>query len=383
MAVLAQTWTEQGAGSPLWSSTTRDSATHRAVSDLRRTRFIVPVQRRMASLGLATFLPAGKRLAMQAMESLTTRYSPAPAWLRETELLRELKQVAGNPQAVTIARIGTPGPYTKNTVLFMGVEGEPLAIAKVGTTDAAAALLCNEARWLTRLAGTPLALQVPRLIEMVERASACVLLESAGAGEPGSSRRPQPHHIQFLAQLQQVTDPLTGFDGSRMQRAMHDTFGSLHGKLSDDWRRRGEDTLQILEPALGGSQLPMVAAHRDFAGWNMLEAADRLFVFDWEFAREGYAPLYDLFHYHLMPIAVRKDVSVGQARSAVRSVMVEAEGLPDGTSKCAGAAAQMLAYLLDVCLFYLESNHGDDRGDMVVLRYGKLIDRFGDWSSPS
>ncbi len=383
MAVLAQTWTEQAAGSPLWSSTTRETATHRAISDLRRTRFIVPVQRKLASLGLATFLPAGKRLAMQAMESLTMRYSPAPAWLRETELLRELKEVAGNPQAVSIARIGTPGPYTKNTVFFMGEEGEPLAIAKVGTSDAAAALLCNEARWLARLAGTPLAVQVPRLIDFFERASACVLLEGAGAGEPGSSRRPQLHHLQFLAHLQQATAPHAGFCGSRMQAALHETFGALHGKLTDEWRRRAENALALVGQELDAAPLPMVAAHRDFAGWNMLESADRLFVFDWEFAREGYTPLYDLFHYHLMPVAVRKDVSVGQARSAVRSAVSEAGGLPEGASKCVAAPAQMLAYLLDVCLFYLESNNGDDRGDMVVLRYGKLIDRFAEWSSLS
>jgi hypothetical protein len=383
MAVLAQTWAEQGAGSPLWCLSTRDSASHRAVSDLRRTRFIVPVQRKLASLGLATFLPAGKRLAMQAMESLTMRSSPAPAWLRETELLHELKHVVGNPQAVTIARIGTPGPYTKNTVLFMGPEGEPLAIAKVGTTDAAAALLCNEARWLQRMAQTPLAVQVPGLLQITERASACVLLESAGVGEPGGGRRPQPEHIHFLAQLQQVAASRPAFDGSRMQSALHQGVASLHGKLSDPWRRRATDTLTVIERELGSAPVPMVAAHRDFAGWNMLETADRLLVFDWEFAREEYAPLYDLLHYHLMPIAVRKDVSVGRARSALRSVMAEAASLPEGALKCHGAAAQMLAYLLDVCLFYLESNDGDDRGDMVVLRYGKLIDRFGDWSSLS
>jgi hypothetical protein len=106
-------------------------------------------------------------------------------------------------------------------------------------------------------------------------------------------------------------------------------------------------------------------------------------VFDWEFARDGYVPLYDLYHYHLMPIAVRKHISMGQARCALRSVVHETEGLPGGADKRRHAAAQMLAYLLDVCLFYLESNNGDDHGDMVVLRYGKLIDRFGEWSSLS
>jgi hypothetical protein len=291
--------------------------------------------------------------------------------------------VAGNPQAVTIARIGTPGPYTKNTVLFMHPEGEPLAIAKVGSSEAAAALLCNEARWLKRLAQTPLAGQVPTLIDMVERADACVLVESAGVGEPGSSRRPQPGHIQFLAQLQQATDPALGFAGSAMQATLHETVAALSGKLSDEWQRRAEVALRQVDAQLGESGLPMVAAHRDFAGWNMLESGARLFVFDWEFAREGYVPLYDLYHYHLMPTAVRKDVSLGQVRSAIRNVVHEAEGLPDGAGKSQYAAAQMLAYLLDVCLFYLESNNGADQGDMVVLRYGKLIDRFGEWSTLS
>jgi hypothetical protein len=41
---------------------------------------------------------------------------------------------------------------------------------------------------------------------------------------------------------------------------------------------------------------------------------------------------------------------------------------------------QLLAYLLDVCLFYLESNNGNDTDDIVVYRFGELIDRFGEWS---
>ena len=51
-----------------------------------------------------------------------------------------------------------------------------------------------------------------------------------------------------------------------------------------------------------------------------------------------------------------------------------------GNEKIANAELQLLAYLLDVCLFYLESNNGKDTDDIVVYRFGELIDRFGEWS---
>ena len=88
-----------------------------------------------------------------------------------------------------------------------------------------------------------------------------------------------------------------------------------------------------------------------------------------------------LFPHLLMPLAVRREIQSAEAhRILVRTTSLARE-LNGGVEKVLAAPAQMLAYLLDVCLFYLESNNGNADGDLVVQRYGKLIDSFAEWSA--
>jgi hypothetical protein len=300
-------------------------------------------------------------------------------WLQETSLLRDIKQAVGEAVAGSIARIGTPGPYSKNTVLFLNVEGEPVGVAKVGTSVASGELLANEAQWLTRLATTALSAQVPRLIWTEHRAGTHILVQSAVSGDWGGNLLGQMQ-LRFLSQLQSIGEPFSGYRGSSMEGALNKSFAMLQNKLSSAWARRAKMGLRILEEKLPAAHLPMVVAHRDFAGWNTRQSGNAVFVFDWEYAREGYVPLYDLFHYMLMPAAVRKYVTSSQALNVVVDVVGYGRRLTWGGEKIANAELQLLAYLLDICLFYLESNNGNDTGDIVVHRFGELIDRFGEWS---
>jgi hypothetical protein len=380
MAISAPSFAETSVGSPLWLSATREEATHRAVSDLQRARFIIPLQRKLATAGLSSFLPPAKRIAIQALQSLPgMRSRERNGWLQETSLLRDIKQAAGDAVVGSIARIGTPGPYSKNTVLFLNIEGEPVAVAKVGTSVASGELLANEAQWLSRLAATPLSANVPRLIWTEHRAGAHILVQSAVSGDWGGHLLGQTQ-LRFLSQLQSVSETYRGYRGSPMESALNKTFSTLHNKLSPAWTLRAKLGLKILEEKLRAPRLPMVVAHRDFAGWNTRQSGNTVFVFDWEYAREGYVPLYDLFHYLLMPAAVRKYVTSSQALNVVADVVGYGRRLVWGNEKIANAELQLLAYLLDVCLFYLESNNGNDTDDIVVYRFGELIDRFGEWS---
>ena len=39
-------------------------------------------------------------------------------------------------------------------------------------------------------------------------------------------------------------------------------------------------------------------AHGDFTPWNMYVSENDLYIYDWELARNGFSPLFDLFHFH-------------------------------------------------------------------------------------
>jgi hypothetical protein len=49
-------------------------------------------------------------------------------------------------------------------------------------------------------------------------------------------------------------------------------------------------------------------------------------------------------------------------------------GLNGGPTKILAATAQLLAYMLDICLLYLESNDGNDAGAVIPNNYGLAID---------
>lgn len=48
---------------------------------------------------------------------------------------------------------------------------------------------------------------------------------------------------------------------------------------------------------LNGLPVPFGLYHGDFVPYNVRVLQDRLFVLDWEFAREKYPPFFDVFHF--------------------------------------------------------------------------------------
>src|SRR6267378_4317543 len=73
----------------------------------------------------------------------------------ESQLLKQIRAAVCMFDAAAAASIGTPGPYTKNCLLFIGPNGRYLAIAKVACSAPARRLLTNEERWLQTLSAEP------------------------------------------------------------------------------------------------------------------------------------------------------------------------------------------------------------------------------------
>ena len=46
-----------------------------------------------------------------------------------------------------------------------------------------------------------------------------------------------------------------------------------------------------------GEAIPVSVSHGDFTPWNMYCDDQRLYVYDWEMARNGIPMLFDLFHF--------------------------------------------------------------------------------------
>ncbi len=358
----------------------RSAATHIAYPHGGNVRFALPVSAGRGD-GAVGFLSTKRGRAALALRRLAGRLKPAPlGWLAALPKLREVAAFAGFDPNLSTVSAGTPRPYNKPTVLFTTGEGEPAAIAKIGKNEASRTLLRNEAGWLERWeqAGV-LTGHRPSKMKFGEAGGVLVLLQSVGLGPVLRLHAPlRQGHLEILSTVQRSSTGPVPFLGSDMHKAMHRRFTVYRDALEPVWRERLDRAFGILEAGLRGADVPMGPAHRDFVPWNMRRTKAGLFVFDWEFASDGCLPLYDLYHYVLMPHAVRGGLSVADARRAIGKVRGAAIRLPDGTAKAQEAALQLLAYLLDLCLVELEANEGRRTwraGDF----YGALIDRYDQW----
>ena len=367
---------EESAVSPLFFLTQPGQATHRACDDLRRVRFILPKSYRLASQTLSFFLPSLKATVLETkyrVPALNGKGSYA-----ESQLLQQIRAAVCMFDAAAAASIGTPGPYTKNCLLFIGPKGKYLAIAKVACTAPARRLLTNEERWLQTLSAEPkIRSLVPQLVHSAKLTSASAIFQRPGSGAfvAGPIRQA---HLQLLSSLQELNSERPDFQHSVMRENLRISLQSVAAKLSPHWLERAMETLHVLDERLQ-SPIPMVNAHRDFVPWNMRERDQGIYLFDWEYASEQYLPLYDLFHYMLMPMVLKNRITSAQIKRVLSDVKGLGSLLTHGKEKVAIPDAQLLAYLLDRSLLHLVSNDGKASGDQVVERYGELIDQYPQW----
>jgi hypothetical protein len=364
------------AGSPLFSLTAPEDATHRDCADLRRVRFILPKSYQLASQTLSFFLPSLKATVLETcyrLPGLTGNRSYA-----ESQLLQQIRAAGCMFDAAAAASIGTPGPYTKNCVLFIAPNGRYLAIAKVACSAPARKLLTNEARWLQALSSEPTMRPfIPQSFQRADLTSAVAIFQRPGIGAfvTGPIRQT---HLQLLSNLQELAGDHQEFHSSVMRENLRVSLESVAAKLSERWLERAMNALHVLDDRLQ-SPMPMVNAHRDFVPWNMRQREQGIFLFDWEYASEQYLPLYDLFHYIVMPMVLKNRISTSQIKRILGEVTELGLLLRRGKEKVSQPDVQLLAYLLDRALLHVVSNDGSTEGDRVVERYGELLDQYPQW----
>ncbi len=367
-------------GWPIVDLAQAQAGTHFVYPNTCKPCFVLPLDRHARKAGLSFFIPLPSRalLFLRWLYCLTN-YLYEVVHLAETKFTEAIKVPWNKGGVATVIKLGTPGPHAKNTVLFLDSQHVPLAIMKIGNTEMAAHLLKNEARWLEALSNNSHLLdRCPKLVETGQLDDGYIIVQSVGVGR-FSGYGLSDSHIEFLTIFQSGFLSRDTYKTSKMHKEMYARFSSLNARLSQAWIKRAQWALDTLEVQLGARHITMTAAHRDFTPWNTRLTPRGVFVFDWEYASEGYLPLYDLFHFLLLPIAVKNDISSEQIKIILKRVSKYGSMLGNGANKIEAAEFQLLAYLLDLSLMYLESRDGKDFGYVILNRYAKLIDSFDRW----
>jgi len=358
--------------SPLFTEVDTTHASHRLYPSIAHARLLLPQNKMNTKIGLQIFCNKQQRIKMAAHSIFSNKQ---PHYV-ENEDMQALKIAAGSPDAVSVVSLGTPGPYNKQTVLLLDKNHQPISITKVGTNKYTQSLLENESYWLKTINNIDnLSDLSPLLIQSGTIGSFYFLTQSVSAGT-SSSEKLTVNHINFLSLLQNIEEPVFSFAESKMCHLLIRRSQYLKGKMNNEWEQRTSHALTHITSVFHTNNIPMVATHRDFGPWNIKKTDKNIFVFDWEYASSGYIPLYDIFHFIVMPLALSKKLITKDIDYILSETEKFGLYLDNGSSKIQRSRTQLLAYLLDICLFYLESNNGKSKGDSVVNYYSLLIDKL-------
>jgi thiamine kinase-like enzyme len=279
-------------------------------------------------------------------------------------------------------QIGTSGPYQKASMLLMSERGDGLALAKVAMVPSADQMVAAEAGWLRRLQETrKLEGHVPRLLGEGKALNGRRYLVTTLAPSTRTTKAFTSAHARFLSILGHTRKDMMRFSASPCWEYLEETLDEITPDLACRDLKALKSALHDCQSALSGWSGPFVVAQGDFAPWNIRLHQQRIFVFDWEYAKAGANPLFDVFNYLLIQQAVSGSgmgirVLTTAMRRAQKIAPLLHAGMKWGPQEISALA---LAYLLEVLLCYSRSKRRIDRAHPVMQSYWRLVARRDEW----
>jgi hypothetical protein len=349
----------------------RFGASHLALGWKGRMRYAVPSDARAQMACWQLFQPGRMELPLRLMARLPRLFGAVSCV--EGKGLALIREAIGAQAGVSCCRAGAPGPWSKETILFLDAAQEPICIVKAGAGESVNQLLQNEAVWLRRLSDQPaLAVHVPALVAHRAGSDLSFVAQSVLPG-PTNFALGEPH-FAFLLKFQQATRQSIRYQDSHLYQNLHSRLRELDGMLTGAWTARINKAMQLLEESFNSRATPMVAAHNDFTPWNIRVQGGMARIFDWEYACDEQLPLFDPLHFALMPMVLARQPRHKLALRMQRTMQLCEERFdPQLTGN---APAQALAYLMNLCTLYLWGARHNPAPNSVLEGYAGLIDEF-------
>ncbi len=279
-------------------------------------RLAVPIgNSACAAASLALYQPSRRKAKLRRIVAYyLARLGFATVWARGLMLVWRTESadtVSGLPsllrerfgEEIELALFtGTPGYLRKSTIQVMHPSGTVLGYCKIGANEETRAVVANEARILELLSDIDIGTAaVPELVFSGSlQDGTVVLLQSTRKKHLSSAPLvPGAAHRDFLARLFRETRKERGFRESVAYREMSARLPMVERHVDETLVRDLSDVFAWSSGIMQDKGIPLCLAHRDFTPWNTFLAEDRLYVFDWEFARTDWVPFGDAFHFVL------------------------------------------------------------------------------------
>ena len=347
------------------------AGTHLALCWKGRVRYTVPRKLAGQQACWRVFQPGQLGIPMRAMALLPQL--PGSMGCNESEDLALIRELIGKEAGLSSCRAGAPGPWYKETILFLDERDEPLYVVKAGAGEEVDALLQNEANWLGTLRDQPsLASHIPELVAHRSGSDLCFVGQRVVSGNI-EFRLGEPQ-FDFLRKLQESSLQTMRYEDSRLYRNLTLRINGLRGKLTPTWSTRLALGMGRIKNSLSGAPIVVVTSHNDFTPWNVRLERGVAKVFDWEYADSEHLPLFDPLHFILLPMALKRRPTVKMVQGMHEALQLCQDTL--GKEHCYHAETQTLAYLMNVCTLYHWSARMESRSDPVRDCYADFIDHI-------
>ncbi len=202
--------------------------------------------------------------------------------------------------------ISRPGRYV---IQVMKENAQVLGYAKVSVKGITKDDNKNECDILSKLARKQFVnFAVPRIRTYIETSDLSILiLQPPEQVVSSCGLSINPIHIAALIELFENSMITTSLNRSPCINRIIEGVSSVR----DDNRRRDyEEAVSLITSNIGNVPIPLGFCHCDYKPWNIKILTDgRLYIYDWETAREQYIPLWDYFHFVLQSVVLIKKKS--------------------------------------------------------------------------
>lgn len=256
--------------------------------------------RRAAAAGLEMIQPVTKaaRLSKFAARGIA-RVGPL-RWLGHGRLelsgFPDLAGAFGDEAAHVAYFTGTDGPHRKTAIQVMDGDGLILGYAKFSREEHIRPYIRNEAEMLALVAALGLiSADIPKVISLRDNADLTLLVtDSCKSANVTVPTKLGAVHLSFLDELRKCTSQVRA---APLLEALASRLPAVENIAGAGWSARITRTLAALHPVAGDIELCL--AHGDFTPWNSFVRLNRLYVFDWEYARTDWPVGFDLVHFML------------------------------------------------------------------------------------
>jgi hypothetical protein len=345
------------------------AGTHLALRWNGRVRYTVPRKLAGQKACWRVFQPGRLGIPLRAMALLP--WLPGSTGCVESENLALIRESIGKEAGLSSCRGGHPGPWYKETILFLDERDEPLYVVKAGAGEEVDGLFQNEVNWLRALRDQPsLAGHIPELVAHRSGSDLCFVAQRVVAGQ-FEFQLGDPH-FDFLRKLQESSLQIMRYEDSKVYRTLSLRINGLKELLTNAWASRLEEGMRRIKCSLSDSPITFVTSHNDFTPWNVRLERGVARVFDWEYADTEQLPLFDPIHFTLAPMALRSEPP-GKLRHKMReTVKLCQQSLGEGM--CSDPETQALAYLINLCTLYIWADRGKHNSHPTLVRYAQIID---------